>query len=169
MHSPNTKAFTSQRWLAHKPMIRTWLSFNMYSSPLQFQDIPVPASTTNITYDLSTGTPRPFVPQTFRRCVFNSLHSSHILELRPQNVSLQPGMFGPTLKPTFKDGPKHVFSASVPRYRDTQLSHFQHSSHETPVLIWCTLTSLSHTHRQKVTHTCLRASTGSLGGQRHTL
>ena len=45
------------------------------SSSLRLQSVPVPASTTTIICDLSTGTPRPFVPATLRRTVFNSFHS----------------------------------------------------------------------------------------------
>ena len=49
--------------------------FQRPSSSLQLEAVPVPASTTTLTCDLSTGIPRPFVPQSFRRIVFNSLHS----------------------------------------------------------------------------------------------
>ena len=45
------------------------------STSLKLQTLPVPASTTTIVCDLSTGTPRPYVPQSYRRLVFNSLHS----------------------------------------------------------------------------------------------
>ena len=49
--------------------------FQQSSSYLQLQAVPVPASITTIICDLSTGTPRPFVPQALRRLVFDSLHS----------------------------------------------------------------------------------------------
>ena len=53
--------------------------FQPSSSSLQLKAVPVPTSTTTIICDLSTGTPRPFVPQPFRRIVFDSLHSlSHL-------------------------------------------------------------------------------------------
>ena len=45
------------------------------SSSLQFRPVPVPTSDTTILCDMSTGTPRPFVPQPFRRAVFDALHS----------------------------------------------------------------------------------------------
>ena len=46
------------------------------SSPsLKLKNVPVPASTTNILCDTSTGLPRPFVPWPFRCSVLNSLHS----------------------------------------------------------------------------------------------
>ena len=49
--------------------------FQQCSSSLNLQTVPVPASNATIICNLSTGTPRPFVPQVFRRLVFDSLHS----------------------------------------------------------------------------------------------
>ena len=92
---------------------------------------------------------------------------SHILELRPQKTLSLPGMFGPTLKPMSENRPKHASSANI--VSCSELSRFQHSPHQTPVLTCCTLTSLGHSHCQKFTHTCSRTLTGSLGGQRHTI
>ena len=40
----------------------------------QLQDIPIPASKTTIACEMSTGTPRPFLPSTFRRTIFEALH-----------------------------------------------------------------------------------------------
>ena len=45
------------------------------SSSLQLHPVPVPTSDTTVLCDMSTGTPRPFVPQPFRRAVFDTLHS----------------------------------------------------------------------------------------------
>ena len=46
------------------------------SSPsLTLTDVPLPASTTSILCDTSTGVPRPFVPHAFRRRVFELLHN----------------------------------------------------------------------------------------------
>ena len=45
------------------------------STSLVFQDVPLPASASTIVCDTSTGTARPYVPQTFRHSVFASLHS----------------------------------------------------------------------------------------------
>ena len=42
---------------------------------LTLKEVPLPLSDKNIIYDVSTGTPRPFVPLKFRRPVFDSLHS----------------------------------------------------------------------------------------------
>ena len=44
------------------------------SSSLNLQGVPVPACETTLICDLSTGVPRPFVSQTYRRKVFDSLH-----------------------------------------------------------------------------------------------
>ena len=45
------------------------------SSSLKLSSVAVPASTTTIVCDLSTGVPRPVVPLLFRRAVFDALHS----------------------------------------------------------------------------------------------
>nr|VZI23734.1 unnamed protein product [Spirometra erinaceieuropaei] len=44
-------------------------------SSLRLLDAPLPTGTGTITYDLSTGHERPFVPATLRRQVFNALHN----------------------------------------------------------------------------------------------
>ena len=44
-------------------------------SSLKLKSFPLPDSDQSIVYDISTGTPRPFVPLSFRRIVFNTLHS----------------------------------------------------------------------------------------------
>lgn len=41
---------------------------------LDLRTVLIPSSTTPITCDMSTGNPRPFVPESFRRIIFNSLH-----------------------------------------------------------------------------------------------
>ena len=45
------------------------------SSSLQFAKVPHLTSPITLVCDMSNGTPRPFVPQEFRRTVFNSLHA----------------------------------------------------------------------------------------------
>ena len=45
------------------------------SSPLKFATVPHLSSPVTLVCDVSTGTPRPFVPNDFRRTVFESLHS----------------------------------------------------------------------------------------------
>ena len=45
------------------------------SSSLVFNDMPLPMAETSIVCDVSTGTPRPYVPPSYRRAVFDSLHS----------------------------------------------------------------------------------------------
>jgi hypothetical protein len=44
-------------------------------SSLTLKEVPLPLSDKSIICDMSTGTPRPFVPLKFRRPVFDSLHS----------------------------------------------------------------------------------------------
>lgn len=43
-------------------------------SDWQLQDLPIPSSRATITCEISTGTPRPFLPSEFRRPLFESLH-----------------------------------------------------------------------------------------------
>ena len=44
-------------------------------SSLQLRDVPLPTVDVTIVCDMSTGTPRPLVPPSFRRVVFDTLHS----------------------------------------------------------------------------------------------
>ena len=48
---------------------------NSSTTSLRLQSLPLPASTSTIICDTSNGTPRPFVPSSLRRTVFNALHS----------------------------------------------------------------------------------------------
>ena len=69
---------TLRRWLEHKPLIQSW-GQSSSSSSLQLTTVPHLASSATLVCDTSTGTPRPFVPATFRPTVFDSLHSlSHL-------------------------------------------------------------------------------------------
>ena len=45
------------------------------TSSLQLQPLPLPTSDLTLMCDMSTGVPRPYVPQQFRQTVFDSLHS----------------------------------------------------------------------------------------------
>ncbi|PIK35199.1 pol polyprotein [Apostichopus japonicus] len=45
------------------------------SSSLQFLDVPIPMTERTIACDISTGIPRPYIPQSYRRQVFDSVHS----------------------------------------------------------------------------------------------
>ena len=48
---------------------------NSPTTSLRLTPIPLPASTSTIICDISAGAPRPFVPSSLRRTVFNALHS----------------------------------------------------------------------------------------------
>ena len=48
---------------------------NSADSSLQLRQIPLPMADTTLLCDMSTGTPRPYVPQPFRHAVFDALHS----------------------------------------------------------------------------------------------
>ena len=56
------------------PDLSTLRSFSPLS-PLQLSNVPIPASNTTLVCDLSTGVPRSVVPESFRRTMFDSLHS----------------------------------------------------------------------------------------------
>ena len=48
---------------------------NSSTTSLRLTSLPLPASTSTIICDTSTGTPRPIVPSSLRRAVFNAMHS----------------------------------------------------------------------------------------------
>ena len=52
-------------------------------SSLSLQPMPVPTSDVTILCDVSTDTPRPFIPSKFRRLIFDSLHSLSHPGIRP--------------------------------------------------------------------------------------
>ena len=46
-----------------------------HNGSLQLQELPAPTTDATLQCDMSTGTPRPYVPQQFRQSVFDSLHN----------------------------------------------------------------------------------------------
>ena len=51
------------------------LTLQSNAQPLELKAMPIPASDSTIICDVSTGVPRPYVPEKFRQAVFQSLHS----------------------------------------------------------------------------------------------
>ena len=60
-----------------KQMNQTCLTYNqiLLTPYTSVKAIPIPTSNSTIVCDVSTGVPRPYVPEKFRQAVFESLHS----------------------------------------------------------------------------------------------
>ena len=70
----NHQSSTSRRWL--QPNSKMWSSSSYgHTSTLTFKDVPLPTSASTIACGILTGVPRPVVPSSFCRTMFNSLHS----------------------------------------------------------------------------------------------
>ena len=82
------------------------------SSSLDLHTIPIPAS---LLCDLSTGVPRLFVPQAFRRKVFDSLHSLSHPGVCATERLLTTRYVCPTSEQTCESGRDHASLASEPR------------------------------------------------------
>ena len=80
-------------------LLKLWSSH----SSLTFKDIPLPMSASTINCDISTGVPRPVVPFSFHRIVFNSLHSllfrQHVLSQLGTSDLVSMLMFNSGCKP----------------------------------------------------------------------
>lgn len=121
--------------MCHPPWISTnllklnnlILNLKNWSDPTQhsltLQSTPLPFSNATIC-DVSTGTPRPFVPSPLRRIVFAALHSLSILVWELLNASLYPVLYGQTSMLMSVDGNANASSANDPKYNDTQWHHF---------------------------------------------
>ena len=70
---PNPHQSTSRPWLRPRQPLQALQ--NSSSTTLQFKTLPLPASSSTVICDMSTGVPRPFVPAILRRTVFTALHS----------------------------------------------------------------------------------------------
>lgn len=57
-----------------QPAATTLQHLQSAHSALQFASVSLPMCTNTLLCETSSGTPRPYVPQTFRRAVFDSLH-----------------------------------------------------------------------------------------------
>ena len=58
-----------------QPDLATLQAMPTTDNTLSFAKVSLPMCSEHLLCDTSTGTPRPFVPETFRRTVFNSLHN----------------------------------------------------------------------------------------------
>ena len=58
-----------------QPDLATLQTMQTTDNTLSFSKVSLPMCSDQLLCDTSTGTPRPFVPETFRRTVFNSLHN----------------------------------------------------------------------------------------------
>ena len=54
----------------------------------------IPICNDTLLYDISTGTPRPYVPEQFRRIVFNSLHDLSHPGVRATQLMVTTRFFG---------------------------------------------------------------------------
>ena len=73
--SPSSPAMIDFRVMAEHQRTDEELRQHRQHSVLELQDVPVTGSDATLSCDMSTGTPRPFVPVVMRRAVFDSLHS----------------------------------------------------------------------------------------------
>ena len=110
------------------------------ASKLTWSSVNVPFSTVPLVCDMSTGTPRPYVPPDFRRPVFDSLHNiSHLASVQ-LNDSLCPGMFGHLSTEMYACGHASVLLVSLPKSTGTHPHHCPSLHHPTTALTTFTLT-----------------------------
>ena len=121
---------------------------------LDLRTVLIPSSTTPLTCDMSTGNPRPFVPESFRRIIFNSLHQLSHPEIRATQKLITARYVWPGINSDIHQWSRPVPSASEPRYNAT-LPHLSfHFLRWTHVLIEYISTLLVPCHSARATPTC---------------
>ena len=98
------------------------------SSTLQFSTVPHLSSPATLVCDISTGTPRPFVPADFRRTVFDSLHSLSHPGLRATQLLVASRYVWPGMNADVRSWTKscrQCQQSKIHRHTITPLSTFQ--------------------------------------------
>ena len=72
---PSSTSMVDFKAMAEQQRTDEELRRHRQRSVLKLQDVPVMGTDATLSCDMSTGTPRPFVPVVMRRSVFDSLHS----------------------------------------------------------------------------------------------
>lgn len=131
------------------------------TTSLKLERVKHPLLEKEIVCDVSTGKPRPYIPQPFRRPVFNALHTLSHPGVKPlKNFSLN-GTYGQILTKMFARGPVTVYHAKRPRLYDIQCHRSANSPLLPIVLLMCTSTSSDPFPTQTDLHTSLRRLTDS--------
>ncbi|XP_064479243.1 uncharacterized protein LOC135392464 [Ornithodoros turicata] len=99
------------------------------SSSLTLQDVILPDTNISLTCDLSTGAPRPFVPEPFHFTVFGTLHSFHTPASALPSASSLRATSGPTSIQTSASGHVPACSARSRRSPGTSSHHPRNSHH----------------------------------------
>ena len=86
------------------------------STALKVEALPLEDGEGTILCDTSTGSPRPLVPPSWRRIVFDSLHGR---ASEPRNALSPPVLYGPVSKLMYADGHVRVSHANVQRFSST--------------------------------------------------
>ena len=77
---------------------------------LRFELVPLLHSTAKITCDLSTGKPRPWVPLSFRRCVFDHFHSISHPSIRSTTKLITDRFVWPSMRKNIREWVTHCLS-----------------------------------------------------------
>ncbi|PIK47816.1 hypothetical protein BSL78_15316 [Apostichopus japonicus] len=94
---------------------------------MKFQEIPLPSSPGTIWCDMSTGSPRPFIPKVFRKDIFNSLHSMSHPGIRATRKLITDRFVWPNINKDVRSWAKSCEScqrAKVHRHTTTPLGTF---------------------------------------------
>lgn len=97
-------------------------------SSLQLRDIPLPLASSTITCDLSTNTPRPYVPLPFRRTVFEALHNASHPGIRSTQRLVTARYVWPSINADVRRWTKNCLQCQrvkITRHTVTPLVHFR--------------------------------------------
>ena len=101
---------------------------NSSSTSLHLTALPLPASSSTITCDMSTGSPRPFVPVPLRRIVFTALHSLSHPGVQATQRLITERFVWPGMKKDIKTWTRTCLScqrSKVQRHTNTPFSTFK--------------------------------------------
>ena len=151
-HKPLTFAFAkvSDPWSAQHAD-QEMAAYRTAISGLVLQDVQFGPTNTTLLCDISTGQPRPIVPASFRRTVFDAIHGLSHSSIRATQKLLTDRYVWHGIRKQDGSWAKH---AKRPRSSNTSEPHHRHSTCPIGDLTTSTSTSWVHYHHHRATLIC---------------
>ena len=130
------------------------------STSIKLQPLPLPTSDLTLLCDMSTGVPRPYIPQQFRQAVFDSLHSLSHPSIRATQHLITSRYIWPNINKNVRKWARCCIQCQNQRFTAILLHHLANSKHQTPDLPIYTLTLSDLFHHLKDVFTYSLVLTG---------
>lgn len=136
------------------------------STSLRLVHVPILHSEQTLLCDVSQGLPRPLVPLTMRRAIFNNLYSLSHPGIKASRRLVSERYVWPNMKRDIATWTRSCHDCQQSKVQRHVKPHYRPSLHLMVVLTAFMLILLAHYQHQRATLTCLLALTGIPAGRR---